>query len=108
MTIFTQSISADKIFIALPVYIQKINLKIVKAAAGICMIKVLELIDGGFIGGGQTHILSLAGNIDADKFKTVIAASPDGEFRNIAVKLNFEFEEIHFLNFSGLNIFQTR
>lgn len=58
------------------------------------MIKVLELIDGGFIGGGQTHILSLAGNIDADKFKTVIAASPDGEFRNIAVKLNFEFEEI--------------
>ena len=35
------------------------------------MIKVLELIDGGFLGGGQTHILSLVKCIDKNKFDTV-------------------------------------
>lgn len=58
------------------------------------MISILELIDGGFIGGGQTHVLSVAGNLDKDKFSSVIAASGKGEFRELVLKNNFNFEEI--------------
>ncbi|MBK6772082.1 MAG: glycosyltransferase [Ignavibacteria bacterium] len=58
------------------------------------MINILELIDGGFIGGGQTHVLSVAGNLDKEKFNSVIAASGKGEFMDLALKKNFNFEEI--------------
>ncbi|MBK8381800.1 MAG: glycosyltransferase [Ignavibacteria bacterium] len=58
------------------------------------MINILELIDGGFIGGGQTHVLSVAGNLDKEKFNSVIAASGKGEFRDLALKKNFNFEVI--------------
>jgi glycosyltransferase involved in cell wall biosynthesis len=58
------------------------------------MVKVLELIDGGFLGGGQTHILSIAGNIDKKKYDLTIAASPEGEFRNVAEEKGFGFEGI--------------
>jgi glycosyltransferase involved in cell wall biosynthesis len=59
------------------------------------MINVLELIDGGFIGGGQTHIISLTKNLDQTKFKTIITASPQGEFKNLLKKYDFEFQGIH-------------
>jgi len=58
------------------------------------MIKVLELIDGGFIGGGQTHIISLCRNLDKNMFSPVIAANPDGDFRILAKKEGLEFESI--------------
>lgn len=58
------------------------------------MIKVLELIDGGFIGGGQTHIISLCRNLDKNLFSPVIAANPDGDFRILAKKEGLEFEGI--------------
>lgn len=58
------------------------------------MINVLELIDGGFIGGGQTHILSLVNCLDKDKFRPVIAASEIGEFGNRADGYGFAFEAI--------------
>lgn len=63
------------------------------------MIKVLELIDGGFIGGGQTHILSLAKCIDKSKFKITIAASGKGEFKDLVVAGGFEFCEIELPKF---------
>jgi glycosyltransferase involved in cell wall biosynthesis len=55
------------------------------------MIKVLELIDGGFIGGGQTHILSLYKCLDKNIFRPVIAASSRGEFSRIVKKAGYDF-----------------
>ncbi len=55
------------------------------------MIRILELIDGGFIGGGQTHILSLVKCLDKEKFEPVITASGSGEFRPLAEKNGFIF-----------------
>ncbi|MBK8981155.1 MAG: glycosyltransferase family 4 protein [Ignavibacteria bacterium] len=56
------------------------------------MIRILELIDGGFIGGGQTHILSLVKCLDKEKYEPVISASGKGEFRPLAEKSGFKFE----------------
>lgn len=58
------------------------------------MIRVLELIDGGFIGGGQTHILSLSKNLDKNKFEAIISASPEGEFKELCEINGIEFESI--------------
>ncbi|MBX7041620.1 MAG: glycosyltransferase [Ignavibacteria bacterium] len=44
--------------------------------------RVLELIDGGFLGGGQTHILSLLRNFDKGKVDAVVSASGAGAFMN--------------------------
>lgn len=41
-------------------------------------IKVLLLIDEATIGGGQKHVLLLAGGIDKNKFDTVVACEPKG------------------------------
>lgn len=56
------------------------------------MIRILELIDGGFIGGGQTHILSLVKCLNKEKFDPLITASGSGEFRQLAEKNGFRFE----------------
>lgn len=58
------------------------------------MIRVLELIDGGFIGGGQTHILSLAKNLDKTKFEPIITASPKGDFKELCEINGIEFESL--------------
>lgn len=55
------------------------------------MIRVLELVDGGFLGGGQMHILSIANNINRNSFDITISASPNGEFKNLALKQNHKF-----------------
>ncbi len=59
------------------------------------MIKVLELIDGGFLGGGQTHILSLVGNLNTEKYEAIIAAAPKGEFKEEVFKKGFKFENVY-------------
>jgi len=59
------------------------------------VIKVLELIDGGFLGGGQTHILSLAKNLDRKDFSSVIASSPNGPFKDEVHRAGLSFEAIH-------------
>jgi glycosyltransferase involved in cell wall biosynthesis len=59
------------------------------------MINVLELIDGGFLGGGQTHILSIADNIDSNKFNVFIAGSPDGQFKPEVLRRGFNFSGIY-------------
>lgn len=58
------------------------------------MIKVLELIDGGFIGGGQIHILSVCNNINRGLFKVIVCASPDGAFKNYVESSGYEFRDI--------------
>ena len=59
------------------------------------MIKVLELIDGGFLGGGQTHLLSIANNINRKIYNITICASPEGEFKNVVLNSNHRFIDIN-------------
>ena len=59
------------------------------------MIKVLELIDGGFIGGGQVHVLSLSKGLDKSEFNSVIAAMGGGEFEKAVLKEGILFKDIY-------------
>jgi glycosyltransferase involved in cell wall biosynthesis len=43
-------------------------------------IKILQLIDGGFLGGGQANVLSISHNLDKSKFEVLIAAKGGGGF----------------------------
>ncbi|MGH2575259.1 MAG: glycosyltransferase [Ignavibacteria bacterium] len=54
-------------------------------------IKVLEVIDGGFLGGGQTNILSIIRNIDRNKFDVHVAAMGGGKFENEVNKCDIPF-----------------
>lgn len=54
-------------------------------------IKVLELIDGGFLGGGQTNVLSIANNIDKNTFDVSIAAKGNGAFQQECEKYGVPF-----------------
>lgn len=57
-------------------------------------IKVLELIEGGFLGGGQTNILSIIKNLDKEKFDVTVAAGK-GKFQNLVEEVKvpyFSFE----------------
>jgi glycosyltransferase involved in cell wall biosynthesis len=54
-------------------------------------IKVLELIDGGFLGGGQTNILSILRNIDRTRFDISVAAKGGGGFEHEVAKYNVPF-----------------
>ncbi|HMQ79138.1 MAG TPA: glycosyltransferase [Ignavibacteria bacterium] len=53
--------------------------------------KILQLIDGGFLGGGQTNVLSIAQNADKTKFDISIAASGEGKFEDEVHKSNITF-----------------
>lgn len=66
------------------------------------MINVLELIDGGFIGGGQMHILSLCRNLDHSKYKPIISANSKGGFNDVVRASNLEFREIFLPKFYRL------
>lgn len=59
------------------------------------MIKVLELIDGGFLGGGQTNILSIIRNIDRKIFDIHVAAKGDGEFERAVEKSKTRFSDLY-------------
>ncbi|CAN5403406.1 glycosyltransferase family 1 protein [soil metagenome] len=70
------------------------------------MIKVLELIEGGFLGGGHTHVLSLTRNLDKLDFDPIIAASPIGAFKDEVAKYSLKFRDIiipKFYKKEGLN-----
>lgn len=54
-------------------------------------IKVLELINGGNLGGGQSQILSVLRNLSSDKFELSVAASSGGKFEEEVSKLGFRF-----------------
>lgn len=58
------------------------------------MIKVMHLIDGGFIGGGQIQTLSLCRNLDKEKFHSVVCANPKGGFKDLVYANGFEFIDI--------------
>lgn len=57
-------------------------------------IKVLELIDGGFLGGGQTNVLSIANNIDKSDFDVSVAAKGSGAFEDECAKYGVPFTAI--------------
>ncbi|MFA5404153.1 MAG: glycosyltransferase [Ignavibacteria bacterium] len=59
------------------------------------MIKILELIDGGFIGGGQIHILSLTGGLNKTLFNPVIAAAGRGKFEETVNNYGIPFVAIY-------------
>jgi glycosyltransferase involved in cell wall biosynthesis len=59
------------------------------------MIKVLELIDGGFIGGGQIHTLSLSKGLNKSLFNPVIAAMGGGVFEEIVKESGIPFKNIY-------------
>ena len=67
------------------------------------MINVLELIDGGFLGGGQTHILSVMKNLNREIFNPFISASPSGEFAKETKRLKFNFSPIELPKFYNSN-----
>jgi len=54
-------------------------------------IKVLEVIHGGYLGGGQAQILSILRNVNRDKFDISIAADGGGKFEEEVNKLGFRF-----------------
>ncbi len=54
-------------------------------------IKVLELIDGGFLGGGQANVLSIAKNANTDIFDIHIAAAGEGRFELEVKKAGLPF-----------------
>ncbi len=58
------------------------------------MIKVMHLIDGGFIGGGQMHTLSLCRNLSKEKFHSIVCAYPKGGFKEAVFASGFEFIDI--------------
>lgn len=59
------------------------------------MIKILELIDTGFIGGGQIHILLLSKYINKNHFEVLIASTPKGPFKTLVEKEGFKFFDVH-------------
>jgi len=59
------------------------------------MIKVLELIDSGFLGGGQIHVLSIAENIDKSEFDLTIAAKGGKKFEAVVIKAGIPFQDFY-------------
>lgn len=45
-------------------------------------IKVLEVIQQGEIGGGESHLLTLLSKLDRNRFEPVVIALSDGEMIN--------------------------
>ena len=56
--------------------------------------RILQLIDGGFLGGGQTNVLSIAQNADRENFDVSIAARGGEKFEDEVQKSNIAFHPI--------------
>jgi len=56
--------------------------------------RILQLIDGGFLGGGQTNVLSIAQNADRENFDVSIAARGGEKFEDEVHKSNITFHPI--------------
>jgi glycosyltransferase involved in cell wall biosynthesis len=54
-------------------------------------IRVLELIDGGYLGGGQTNVLSIIKGLDSDKFDVSVAAEGGGKFEKAVIENRTKF-----------------
>ena len=54
-------------------------------------LRVLEMIDKPFLGGGQVHVLTLAGALNKDAFDIAVAAGPGGPFESEAVRAGHSF-----------------
>ena len=58
------------------------------------MLKVLGLIDSGFVGGGQTNVISISRNLDKKIIEFIIAANPEGGFKDLVKKFSLPFRDI--------------
>lgn len=56
--------------------------------------KILQLIDGGFLGGGQTNVLSIAKNADKSKFDISVAAAGGEKFEDEVQRNSIAFYPI--------------
>lgn len=56
--------------------------------------KILQLIDGGFLGGGQANVLSIVNNIDRKLYDCSIAAAGGGLFEQKAIEFGINFTAI--------------
>lgn len=54
-------------------------------------IRVLEMIDKPFLGGGQVHLLSLARSLDQDRFEVFVSAKGGGPLENEAKRIGLRF-----------------
>jgi glycosyltransferase involved in cell wall biosynthesis len=54
-------------------------------------LRVLEMIDKPFLGGGQVHVLALAGALDKDIFDVSVAAGPGGPFEAESIRAGLPF-----------------
>ena len=54
-------------------------------------LRVLEMIDKPFLGGGQAHLLALAGGLDKARFEVAVAAMPGGPLEAEAGKAGLPF-----------------
>lgn len=62
-------------------------------------VKILHVIDGGFLGGGQANILSICNNIDRAKFEVSIAAKGGEAFEAEARKAGIAFYPVELPKF---------
>lgn len=58
------------------------------------MVKVLELIDTGFIGGGQIHILLLSRYINKNHFEISVASTSEGPFKTLVEQEGLKFFDV--------------
>jgi len=54
-------------------------------------LRVLEMIDKPFLGGGQVHLLALAGGLDKARFEVMVASMPGGPLETEAGKAGLPF-----------------
>ncbi|MGB9696169.1 MAG: glycosyltransferase [Ignavibacteria bacterium] len=70
------------------------------------MVKVLELIDTGFIGGGQIHILLLSKYISKNHFEISIASTPNGPFKTQVEQQGLKFFDVCLRRIFSIKAFQ--
>jgi len=54
-------------------------------------IRVLEMIDKPFLGGGQVHLLSLARSLDQDRFEVFVSAKGGGPLEDEVMRVGLRF-----------------
>ncbi len=57
-------------------------------------IKILEIIDGGFLGGGQANVLSIIKNVNRERFDVSVAARGGGKFETAVKGLGIPFYSV--------------
>ena len=70
-------------------------------------IKVLEMIDQPFLGGGQVNILSLVDSLDSSKFEVAVCSRDNGPFVDEVKRRNVEHFPVPFSKKINRKIFKN-